>query len=78
MGILQWLESSNIITHYYVIDYKTWKTGRYYKITIYLKDNSVIYAREYFDLKERNYSFHWQDKDENLIIRWDNSPHHIY
>ena len=22
------------------------------------------------------YSYHWQDKNINLIIRWDNSPHH--
>ncbi len=25
---------------------------------------------------EYNYSFHWQDINNNLIIRWDNSPHH--
>ena len=22
------------------------------------------------------YSYHWQDKNKNMIIRWDNSPHH--
>ena len=34
MGILQWLESFEIIVYYDVIEYKTWETGRYYKITI--------------------------------------------
>ena len=28
------------------------------------------------DDSERNYSFHLQDKTDNLIIRWDNAPHH--
>jgi hypothetical protein len=25
----------------------------------------------------RFYSYHWQDSNDNLIIRWDNSPHHL-
>ena len=77
MEILKWLDSSDIIARYDVIEYKTWETGRYYKIDIYLKNDTVVYAREYFDHNERNYSFHWQDKNGILIIRWDNAPHHI-
>lgn len=23
------------------------------------------------------YRFHWQDSDGNLIVRWDNAPHHL-
>jgi hypothetical protein len=76
MEILQWLESSKIILRYDVIDYKVWNSGRYYKLTIFIKDNSILYAKEYFDLNERNYSFHWQDENGILLMRWDNSPYH--
>ena len=74
MEILKWLDSSKIIKSYDVVDYRNWNTGRYFKITIHFKNNSILYAKEYFDLKERNYSFHWQDGNGNLLIRWDNSP----
>jgi hypothetical protein len=76
MEILQWLESSEIILYYDVIDYRVWNTGRYYKLTIYLKDKSVLFVKEYFDFNERNYSFHWQDVNGKLLIHWDNSPYH--
>ena len=33
-------------------------------------------AREYVDEADRKYSFHWQATDGELIIRWDNAPHH--
>jgi len=43
-----------------------------------LEDNSELYIREYVDEEEeeRNYSYHWQSRDEKLIIRWDNAPYH--
>ncbi|MHB8232628.1 MAG: toxin-antitoxin system TumE family protein [bacterium] len=31
---------------------------------------------KYTDEKERSYSYHWQDENQNLILRWDNAPHH--
>lgn len=32
--------------------------------------------RDYiFEGQRRKYSFHWQDSEENLLIRWDNAPH---
>jgi Family of unknown function (DUF6516) len=76
MEILQWLEYSKIISDYEVIDYKVWDTGRFFKLTIYFKNNTVVHVKEYFDLTERNYSFHRQDLKGKLIICWDNSPHH--
>ncbi len=43
-----------------------------------LKDGSEIYVFEYVKVPIEiiDYSYHWQDKDKNLIIRWDNAPHH--
>lgn len=43
-----------------------------------LKDDSEIHVFEYVKLNIDviDYSYHWQDKDKNLIMRWDNAPHH--
>ncbi len=41
-----------------------------------LKDNSVVYIKEYVDENERAYSYHWQTEKGELIIRWDNAPHY--
>ena len=76
MEILRLIESSNWITDYQIIDYRKWIDGFYYKLKITFIDESVIFAKEYFETKERNYSFHWQTKEDNMINRWDNAPHH--
>lgn len=39
-------------------------------------DCSLLHVKEYNDINERNYSFHWQKSNGELIIRWDNAPHH--
>ncbi|QTA87888.1 toxin-antitoxin system TumE family protein [Desulfonema magnum] len=41
-----------------------------------MNNNTVLFVKAYVDESERNYSFHWQDADDRLIIRWDNAPHH--
>jgi hypothetical protein len=35
-----------------------------------------LFIKEYLDDFERNYSYHWQRQNGELIARWDNSPHH--
>ena len=39
-------------------------------------DHSVLHAREFTSPNERNYAFHWMDKNKNMIVRWDNAPYH--
>jgi hypothetical protein len=58
------------------LEYKRWQNGRYTSLKIILKDETLLFAREYIDNKERNYSFYWQDKKGRLIVRWDNARHH--
>ena len=43
-----------------------------------LKDGSEIHVFEYVKTPKEviDYSYHWQDKDKNLVMRWDNAPHH--
>lgn len=76
MKILDWLDNASCIADYVIFDYKHWKSGYFIKIENILIDDSRLYIKEYVDINERNYSYHWQDKDQKLIICWDNSPHH--
>lgn len=76
MEILRLLDQASWIVDYEVQDYKQWQTGFYYRLKIQFQDYSVLYVKEYLDDTERNYAFHWQDKNNNMIARWDNAPHH--
>jgi hypothetical protein len=35
-----------------------------------------IYVISNHKISIKKYSFHWQDKDKKLVMRWDNAPHH--
>ncbi len=40
-------------------------------------DNSALFVKDYlFQDSSKKYSYHWQDKNGECIIRWDNAPHH--
>jgi hypothetical protein len=41
-----------------------------------LKDGSKIYVHERISLDKSHYSYHWQDRDDNLMLRFDDAPHH--
>ena len=76
MEIIRLLDRSKIILDFRILDFGTFPSGRYYKLKIVLVDHSILQAREFLSPYERNYAFHWMDKDKNLIIRWDNAPYH--
>lgn len=76
MEILRLLDQAEWIKAYEVSDYRQWQGGFYYRLKIVFSDNSALFAREYIDETERDYSFHWQDSRNTLIRRWDNAPHH--
>ena len=76
MRMLHLLDSCSIIDRYEVIDFREWGSGVYYKIFAYLINNTELHIREYIDENERKYSYHWQNNNGELIIRWDNAPYH--
>lgn len=78
MSILTSLDQSPIVRSYVVHDYRRWSSGSYYRVSVWLKDSSVLHIREYASDTERHYSFHWQDTGGKLRARWDNAPHHSY
>lgn len=67
-----------IITSELRADARTEKIGLI-KATIEFADDSKLFVTEYIDLRYKveklTYSFHYQDKDNNLIFRYDNASH---
>lgn len=44
---------------------------------ILFKNNCKLFVKDYIFLDgKRKYSYHLQNAKGNMIIRWDNSPHH--
>ena len=76
MEIIEYLEKSPVVKSFVIRDFKDFKSGVYIYIIVNLIDNSVLYINEYISVMERNYSYHWQDDNNNLIIRFDNAPYH--
>ncbi len=82
-------EFPDIISKWEIIRYDVEGNSFRFNAKIVFIDQSILIIKEYFyesDLK-RKYSFHWMDKNQNLINRWDNSdhwpslssfPHHVH
>jgi hypothetical protein len=73
---LRLLRESKIIESYLIIDFRQGETFYFLRAEATIKDGSKLLFREYVSEKEHIYSYHWQDREERLRIRWDNSPHH--
>lgn len=69
MEIIKCLDNSSIVTNFRILEYKTFPDGFYVKISAYLKNQTKLQIREYSDSIERNYSYHWQNKSGEMLIR---------
>lgn len=76
LEILKWLENSPIVENFEVLEFRQRLSVFFLKLKIEFIDKSSLFTKEYTDEVENNYSFHWQDSEANLIIRWDNAPHY--
>ena len=45
------------------------------KIEIEFVDNSILVVKDFIIQANRKYAYHWQDREGNLLVRWDNAPH---
>ena len=69
---------ADIIVTYDILKFKV--VGASYQLvyTIELTGQTRLFAKDYLFLDgSRKYSFHWQDRQEHCIVRWDNVPHHV-
>jgi len=73
---LELLKKSPAVKAYDVLDFKQGKNFYFLKAKAKLADGSELYIREFVSENEFIYSYHWQDENGKLRIRWDNAPHH--
>ena len=74
--ILKLLDNNELISSYEVLDFRENQYGFFLKLKIIFIDQSILFSKEYFTIDIRNYSYHWQDKNKKLLVRWDNVPFH--
>ena len=74
--IFQLLSDSDIVREYEVLGLLQDEDFYYLKIKSFIIDDSVLHIKIYLSDREYNYSFHWQRETGELIVRWDNAPHH--
>lgn len=72
---------SPAIFKYQILRREVTPTDGIIRIKADLSDSSLAEFFEYVieankQIEIRKYSFHWQDKNGNVIKRWDNAPHH--
>ena len=65
----------SIVSDYKIINWEAEPTSYRFKVIILFVNGSKLFVNDYLFSHKRKYSFHWQDEDENIIIRWDNSEH---
>ncbi len=70
------LLKNKLVEGYEILDFKQGEDFYYLKLKAVLIGRSELHIREYVSDKEYLYSYHWQDENGSLRIRWDNSPHH--
>jgi len=66
---------SQIISDYEIIDWESEPTAYRFKARIVFTDGSFLAIKDYLISESRKYAYHWQNKEGNRIIRWDNAPH---
>ena len=74
---LKLLQDSPAVKSFEIIDFKGGKNFYYLKIKANISKGSILFIREYLSRNDHNYSFHWQKENGDLLMRWDNSPHHV-
>lgn len=65
-----------LIKSFEILDFKSGESFYFLRVKAILIDDSSLYIKEYCSLDGYFYSYHWQDQDGSLRIRWDNAPHH--
>ena len=65
----------SIIENYEIINWEAEPTSYRFKANIVFTNGTKLYVKDYLLSNKRKYSFHWQDENENLLVRWDNAEH---
>jgi len=48
------------------------------RVIVEIIDGSTLHIREALFPSASKYSYHWQTPTGELLLRWDNAPHHLH
>lgn len=74
--IIEILDSSSLVVEYEISQLVEERSASFFKAKVILVDGSLLFIKELRFPDGSKYSYHWQDIDGQLLIRWDNAPHH--
>ena len=75
------LVTDELVSSFHVIRERATTTDGHLRVRSTLSDGSMLEFSEYIQLTPDDevdvvtYSYHWADAGDNLIRRWDNTPH---
>lgn len=78
LHIVNALRRSPAVKQVQVIDLIDEATVKHLNCRAELVDASTLHINESSIRGKNKYSYHWQDAQNQLIIRWDNAPHHLH
>lgn len=73
--IVSLLEKSNLFISIDIVELLDEESVKLIKLKATVSDGSLLYITELHTSDYQRYSYHWQKKDGELIIRWDNKYH---
>jgi len=73
--IIKYLKESPLVSSIEIFELIEEEEVKILKLKAELKDKSCLYITEVHTFNYQKYSYHWQDQEGKLLIRWDNSPH---
>jgi hypothetical protein len=74
-GLLRRLRESGLFADIHVVKLIEEKEVTFLKVKAEVHDGSILYITEMHTEDYHKYSYHWQESNGELIMRWDNKPH---
>ncbi|MDI6736618.1 MAG: DUF6516 family protein [bacterium] len=74
--IIDILNRSKIVSQTEILELVDEHSVQSIRIKTKLINESSLFIQETISAKGNKYSYHWQTKDNKLLLRWDNSPHY--
>jgi hypothetical protein len=65
----------SVILSFEILLWENEPTSYRFKSRFRFIDDSELIVRDYLFQTRRKYSYHWQSKDGQLLVRWDNAEH---
>ncbi|OGG52302.1 MAG: hypothetical protein A3F84_23370 [Candidatus Handelsmanbacteria bacterium RIFCSPLOWO2_12_FULL_64_10] len=74
--IIAALRRSPLVKELEVLEVIEEESVQFLRVKAEIVDGSLLYVREAFFPDHSKYSYHWQTRTGEMLIRWDNAPHH--